>query len=51
LQTILEESNKTGKPLASFTEQYLNDSTEIKIVISPADTIPGIAKRIGRRRK
>lgn len=51
LQKMMEESQKTGKSLASLVSKHVGDSADIQTVISPVDTVPDIAKRSGRKKK
>jgi len=51
LHAMINESKKTGKPLASLVDKYLGGSTNISTMVSPVDTIPDIAKRTGRKKK
>lgn len=51
LQAMVEESRKTGEPLASLARKYLPNSVSIKTVISPAETVPEIARRTERTRR
>lgn len=51
LQAIIEESRNTGRTLASLVDEHFGESTEIKTIISPVDTIPDIAKRTERKRR
>lgn len=51
IQAMLEESNKTGRPLASLIDKHFGDTATRKTIISPVDTVPDIAKRSGRRKK
>ena len=44
-----EESRRTGMPVANLFPKYIGNTATVKTIISPADSIPDIAKR--KRRK
>jgi len=50
IQAMVQESKKTGKPLASLIDKYFDNTVTSETIISPVDTIPNIAKRNGRRK-
>jgi len=50
IQAMINESRETGKPLASLVEKYLGGS-KAQTLITPAESIPEIAKRTERKRR
>lgn len=48
---MYKESERTGATLASLAPKYLQGAKSIKTVISPADTVPEIARRSERKRR
>ncbi len=48
ISKIIEESNRTKKPMASLLK---NIDAKVTTIVSPADGVPKIAKRTPRRRK
>lgn len=50
VQAMIEESKKTGRPLASLVEKFLGSGVKAQTVVSPADSVPEIAKRTERKR-
>ncbi|RAJ93333.1 hypothetical protein [Aliidiomarina maris] len=51
LQAMFEESKRTGATLASLARKYLPDAESINTVVSPADSVPTIARRSERKRR
>lgn len=51
IQAMLQESQKTGKPIASLIDKYFPDTVESNTIIFPVSTIPDISKRNGRGKK
>lgn len=49
IAAIIAESQKTGKPIAALAQSHINDAS-IKVLISPGEGVPEIAKRKIRRR-
>lgn len=50
IQAMIDESKRTGKPLSSLAGKYLGSGVKQKTIISPADSVPEIAKRKERKR-
>ena len=50
LKAMFDESCKTGESIASLARKYFPNADSIKTVVSPADTIPNIARRTERNR-
>jgi len=51
LMAMYEESKTTGKTVAHLSQKYFNDARSIRTIVSPADSVPEIAKRTGRKSK
>lgn len=51
LYEMIQESKKTGRPMAAIAQEKLKDVAKVKTVISPADSIPDIASRTKHKRK
>jgi hypothetical protein len=49
LVSMIEESRKTGKPLASLVNKYCPPTVSVLSIVSPADTVPAIAHRTERK--
>lgn len=49
IAAMMEESQKTGKPIAALAQKYINDAS-VKVLISPGESVPEIAKRTIRHR-
>ncbi len=49
VRSATEESRRTGMPVANLLPKYIGNTATVKTIISPADSIPDIAKR--KRRK
>ena len=50
LTAMYEESKATGKTLAHLSQKYFSDAS-VRRLVSPADSVPEIAKRAGRKTK
>lgn len=51
LKKMVEESQATGATMASLAHKYLGGTASVKTVVSPADSIPEIARRTERKRR
>lgn len=51
LQAIFEESKRTGATLSSLAKRYLPNAEAINTLVSPADSVPTIARRSERKRR
>jgi hypothetical protein len=51
IQDMIRESQKTGRTMASMAHKYMPDSTGVITVISPAESVPDIARRTERKRR
>ncbi|MBU2638908.1 MAG: hypothetical protein KJ955_08085 [Nanoarchaeota archaeon] len=49
IEAMIKESQKTRKPLAALAHKYINDAS-VKVMISPGESVPEIAKRTIRHR-
>ena len=50
LQELREESKRNGRLLSHLIQQRFGDRVNINILVSPADSVPKIARRIPRKR-
>lgn len=51
LKAIIEERQRTGQTFAYLARKHLSNAETIKTIVSPADSIPEIAKRTERERR
>ena len=51
LKAMIEESRRTKEPIASLVRKYLPNTDSIRTLITPADTVPEIARRTERNRR
>jgi hypothetical protein len=48
---IFKESEETGKTVAALMKEKLSDIANVQTIVSPADSVPEIAKRTERKRR
>lgn len=51
IQAMIDESKRTGKPLSALADQFLGKGVNKQTIISPANSVPEIAKRTERKRR
>ncbi|PCJ21870.1 MAG: hypothetical protein COA96_15055 [SAR86 cluster bacterium] len=51
LQECINEQKRSGKTMAAIMKEKLSGVADVKTIISPADSVPEIAKRTERKRR